>query len=110
MTRQTRPITILMADDDPDDRQMTRDAFAVSRVANDLRFVNDGVELMDYLLRRNQFSDPAVSPRPGLFFVRHPATRRPRRARPAPKNRRPPARRLTCRQALWHSARFIGPK
>jgi two-component system response regulator len=69
MTRQTRPITILMADDDPDDRQMTRDAFAVSRVANDLRFVNDGVELMDYLLRRNQFSDPAESPRPGLILL-----------------------------------------
>jgi CheY-like chemotaxis protein len=69
MTRESKHITILMADDDPDDRQMTRDAFAVSRVANDLRFVNDGVELMDYLFRRNQFSDPAASPRPGLILL-----------------------------------------
>ncbi|MDX1945055.1 MAG: response regulator, partial [Pirellulaceae bacterium] len=69
MTRQAKPITILMADDDPDDRQMTRDAFAASRVSNDLRFVNDGVELMNYLLRREGFVDPLASPRPGLILL-----------------------------------------
>lgn len=69
MTRRTKPITILMADDDPDDRQMTRDAFAASRVSNDLRFVNNGVELMDYLLRRHPFADPESSPRPGLILL-----------------------------------------
>ena len=40
-----KPITILMADDDADDRQMTKEAFEESRLANDLRFVEDGVEL-----------------------------------------------------------------
>jgi CheY-like chemotaxis protein len=64
-----RPITILMADDDPDDRQMTREAFEASRVANDLRFVVDGVELMDYLHRRREFADPRLSPRPGLILL-----------------------------------------
>jgi CheY-like chemotaxis protein len=64
-----KPITILMADDDPDDRQMTREAFEASRLANDLRFVVDGVELMDYLYRRNQYADPAQSPRPGLILL-----------------------------------------
>jgi hypothetical protein len=39
MTRAAKPITILMADDDADDRQMTREAFEESRLANDLRFV-----------------------------------------------------------------------
>lgn len=39
MMRQDKPITILMADDDADDRQMTREAFEQARVANDLRFV-----------------------------------------------------------------------
>ena len=63
------PITILMADDDPDDRQMTREAFEESRLANDLRFVEDGAELMDYLCRRNQYSDPENSPRPGLILL-----------------------------------------
>jgi two-component system response regulator len=58
-----------MADDDPDDRQLTREAFEASRLVNDLRFVEDGVELMDYLCRRNRYADPAVSPRPGLILL-----------------------------------------
>jgi CheY-like chemotaxis protein len=69
MTRATKPITILMADDDADDRQLTREAFEASRLANDLRFVEDGVELMDYLCRRNRYADPASSPRPGLILL-----------------------------------------
>ncbi len=69
MNKRPRPITILMADDDPDDRQMTQEAFAESRLANDLRFVQDGVELMDYLQRRGRYADPASSPRPGLILL-----------------------------------------
>lgn len=66
---QRKPITILMADDDADDRQMTQEAFDESRLANDLRFVEDGVELMDYLHRRGRYADPAISPRPGLILL-----------------------------------------
>jgi CheY-like chemotaxis protein len=69
MTRTTKPITILMADDDADDRQMTLEAFGESRLANDLRFVEDGAELMDYLWRRNRYADPAKAPRPGLILL-----------------------------------------
>ena len=69
MSKHARPITILMADDDPDDRMMTREAFEESRLANDLRFVEDGVELLDYLHRRGKYSDPASSPRPGLILL-----------------------------------------
>jgi CheY-like chemotaxis protein len=68
-TTRTRPITILMADDDPDDRQMTKEAFDESHLANDLRFVEDGEELMDYLYRRGKFADPATSPRPALILL-----------------------------------------
>ncbi len=64
-----KPVTILMADDDPDDRQLTREAFEEARLANDLRFVEDGVELMDYLNRRGKFADPADSPRPGIILL-----------------------------------------
>ena len=64
-----KPITILMADDDPDDRQLTREAFAEAKLANDLRFVEDGVELLDYLHRRGKYADPAASPRPGLILL-----------------------------------------
>jgi two-component system response regulator len=66
---RARPITILMADDDPDDRQMAQEAFAANHLANDLRFVEDGEELLDYLYRRGRYADPAVSPRPGLILL-----------------------------------------
>ena len=42
MTTNGQPIVILMADDDADDRMLTRDALKESRVLNDLRFVEDG--------------------------------------------------------------------
>jgi CheY-like chemotaxis protein len=69
MMRKAKPITILMADDDADDRQMTREAFEQARVANDLRFVENGAELMDYLHHRDKFKDPALSPPPGLILL-----------------------------------------
>jgi CheY-like chemotaxis protein len=58
-----------MADDDADDRLMAKEAFEESRLANDLRFVEDGVELLDYLKRRGKYEDPASSPRPGLILL-----------------------------------------
>lgn len=67
--KTAKPITILMADDDPDDRQMTREAFEESHLNNDLRFVEDGVELMDYLCRRGKYADPVSSPYPGLLLL-----------------------------------------
>lgn len=64
-----QPITILMADDDPDDRLMTQEAFVECRVANPLRFVNDGDELLDYLRREGDFADAARFPMPGLILL-----------------------------------------
>ncbi len=69
MPSELKPITILLADDDADDRMLTRDALAESRLANDLRFVEDGEELLEYLHRRGKYSDPANSPRPGLILL-----------------------------------------
>jgi CheY-like chemotaxis protein len=70
MTRlRGKPITILMADDDADDRLMTKEAFEASQLANDLRFVEDGVQLMDYLNQRGAYSDPALAPRPGIILL-----------------------------------------
>lgn len=69
MKKGSLPIVILMADDDADDRILTKDALEESRVVNDLRFVEDGEELMDYLNRRGEFSDPASAPRPGIILL-----------------------------------------
>ena len=62
-------ITILVADDDADDRMMIKDAFHESRLANQLMFVNDGEELMDYLGRKDKYCDREKSPRPGLILL-----------------------------------------
>jgi CheY-like chemotaxis protein len=44
-----RRVTILMADDDEDDRQLAHDAFLEAEVDGQMRFVADGQELLDYL-------------------------------------------------------------
>jgi hypothetical protein len=41
-----------------------------SRLANDLRHVENGEELMDYLHRRGGYADPEKSPTPGLIPAR----------------------------------------
>ena len=64
-----RPITILIAEDDPDDRPLTQRALEMSRVVNDLRFVEDGEELMEYLLHQGRYTDAAKAPRPGLVLL-----------------------------------------
>lgn len=69
MSTKTKSITILIADDDADDRLMIRDALHENRLANDLRFVQDGEELMDYLQRKGKYEVPENSPRPGLILL-----------------------------------------
>lgn len=69
MRQDQRAITVLMADDDPDDRMLARDAFKEARLANNLRFVEDGVELMDYLNQRGKYEGRNAAPRPGLILL-----------------------------------------
>ena len=69
MRTMSNPITILVADDDADDRLLVREAFEASKLVNDLRFVEDGVELMDYLNRRGKFSNPLSSPWPSIILL-----------------------------------------
>lgn len=64
-----RPMTILMAEDDPEDRMLATEGFEESKLVNDLRFVKDGEELMDYLYRRGEYSEPENAPRPGLILL-----------------------------------------
>jgi CheY-like chemotaxis protein len=65
----TKSNVILLAEDDSDDRLLAQDALAESGIATDVRFVENGVELMDYLHRRNKYSDIGSSPTPGLIIL-----------------------------------------
>ena len=69
ITERKINVTFLMADDDRDDRDLTLRAFQKARIRNDLRFVEDGVELIDYLRRRGPYADPKDSPRPHLILL-----------------------------------------
>jgi CheY-like chemotaxis protein len=63
-------ITILMADDDEDDRELARDALQDARLANQMRFAVDGQDLMDYLRRRGRYAKPSAdAPRPGIILL-----------------------------------------
>lgn len=48
---------------------LVKDALEESRLANEVQFVNDGEELLDYLHHRGTYEDPASSPRPGLVLL-----------------------------------------
>jgi CheY-like chemotaxis protein len=69
MNELSSPITILIADDDADDRMLAKEALEESRLRNELYFVEDGEELLDYLNRRGKFAEPAKAPRPGLILL-----------------------------------------
>lgn len=69
MAPQRRAVTILMADDDDDDRELARQAMEQGRLTSEFRFVEDGEELLDYLLRRGRYADPKSAPRPALILL-----------------------------------------
>jgi CheY-like chemotaxis protein len=66
--KSAQPITILMADDDEDDKMLTKDALSENRLANDLHFVQDGEELMDFLKQKGKYSTKSA-PRPDLILL-----------------------------------------
>lgn len=67
---ERQPITILMADDDEDDRVLTADALRRSRLVNDMRFVVDGHELLQYLRGEGPYGPGGQdAPRPGLILL-----------------------------------------
>jgi CheY-like chemotaxis protein len=66
----SRPFTILLADDDEEDRELARDALQDSRLANEMKMVVDGQDLLDYLRKQGRWAGPDVeAPRPGIILL-----------------------------------------
>lgn len=63
------PCTILMADDDAEDRVLVREALAKTGLVHNLQCVGDGEELFDYLLHQGRFAGQDTTPRPQLIFL-----------------------------------------
>lgn len=68
-TPHAKPVVILLADDDADDRELARDALEQSRLLNTLHMVNDGEALLDYLHQRGEYAAEGAAPRPGLILL-----------------------------------------
>jgi CheY-like chemotaxis protein len=65
----SKPIVILMADDDADDRLLAKDALDECRLPGNLHFVENGEELLDYLHHREKYAGGTDAPRPGLILL-----------------------------------------
>ena len=63
-----KPISILMADDDPDDRMLMRQALAENHLSNVIEFVENGADLMDYLRKGGKYTAENSS-RPDLILL-----------------------------------------
>ena len=67
--REGNPITILVADDDADDRMLIEDAFDESCLQNPLHFVEDGEQLLLYLRREGKYENLKSEPYPGVILL-----------------------------------------
>lgn len=65
----SRPVVILLVEDNPADQSFTRRFFEESHLQNELYIVEDGVEALDYLLRRGKYADTSHSPRPDIILL-----------------------------------------
>ena len=61
--------TIVAADDDPDDRFLLGEAFKELQGVGEIHFVEDGEQLINYLYRQGEYTDPFLYPQAELIFL-----------------------------------------
>jgi CheY-like chemotaxis protein len=66
---KVRPPIILLAEDDEDDRMMVARAMKQSNAQSELRTVENGAELLDYLHGRGSYAGPEAAPRPDVILL-----------------------------------------
>ena len=64
--REARPIEILLVEDNPGDARLAWEAIREAKVANNLRWVADGVEALEYLRRQGKYAETT---RPDLILL-----------------------------------------
>ncbi|MDA8308032.1 MAG: response regulator [Deltaproteobacteria bacterium] len=67
--RREDPLVVMMADDEEDHYFIVERAFKAAAARVELRWAPDGLEAMDYLLRRGRYAAPEFSPRPDLILL-----------------------------------------
>ncbi len=66
---RNREVTIVVAEDDPDDRFLIEEAFRENRLKNEVIFVENGEELLQYLRREERWKRLAGTDPPGLILL-----------------------------------------
>ena len=66
MGKPAEPIHILIVEDNPGDARLAVEALAEGKVSNKISIVQDGVEAISFLRRKNGYSD---APRPDLILL-----------------------------------------
>lgn len=65
----SKPIRLLLAEDDPDDRYLIGEAIDENQLNVQLYVVEDGDELLDYLLQQGKYANRAEWPLPELILL-----------------------------------------
>ena len=60
---------ILLVEDNPDDVELTRIAFAEAKIANDLVVMRDGAQALDYLFARGDYADRDPADLPSIVLL-----------------------------------------
>ena len=66
MAPASRPIDVLLVEDDPGDELITREAFEHNKITNNLHVAHDGQEGLDFLYQRGSYEH---APRPDLILL-----------------------------------------
>lgn len=69
MSSENRLFTILMVDDDPDDRLLFKEACEEVRLRNPIEFLENGEQLIDYLKRQGDYAGRSGEPYPGVILL-----------------------------------------
>ncbi len=68
--RHRIPVTILLCDDDSEDRELTIQALEAAHISNVIETCEDGEQLLDYLYQRGEYAgETGKAPRPGLILL-----------------------------------------
>jgi CheY-like chemotaxis protein len=64
-----RGLNVLLVEDNPDHAELTLRALREGNLLNDIFWVKDGEEALDFLYHRGRYSDDHMAPRPGLILL-----------------------------------------
>jgi two-component system response regulator len=69
MGRNHGKVDVLLVEDNPDHAELTLKALKDGNVLNEIVWVKDGEEALDFLYHRGRYADATKAPRPGLILL-----------------------------------------